>query len=58
MCLVVRLLGHVYSWSVARTKAWCFISCAVSLLVLGGNDQLHQSDLHSELHRGTGRSII
>lgn len=45
-----------------KDKTWCFISCAVLylrvyLLVLGGNDQLHQSDLHSELHRGTGRSI-
>lgn len=43
-------------------KAWCFNSyvvlyLTVYVLVLGGNDQLHQSDLHPELYRGTGRSI-
>lgn len=25
------------------------------MLVLGGHDQLHQSDLHPQLHRGAGK---
>lgn len=28
------------------------------LIVLGGHDQLHQSDLHPELHRGTGKGHL
>ncbi len=45
-----------------KDKVWCFISYAVLYLtvyvvVLGGNDQLHQSDLHPELYRRTGKSV-